>query len=359
MKRTLLLLVIILNPIIALTQTASDYFPSSSGYIWYYERTILDSNNNSIPGSETYRVDSFSVVQNYFGLSANYVPSKRNLLNVNQTGPYSDTSFFNFQGSSAYQYTDLTRGLDTITFLDTSGLLGFISSFNGWYNTYRFASNVGQQYTIFTKDTTLNIAGEVVPIRVSYTGKRLNDENVQTVQGNLPAKKFLLTASLYYLLTFPPLPPIPVEILSRDDTVWVSSGKWMIKEVVPSVEVDLTGFSIPVQFTVPGETYELTNGPVNIINYSSNIPDKYSLEQNYPNPFNPTTSIKFSLPETGFVSLRVINIAGQEVSSLIKGEQKAGTYEVIFNGSNLSSGVYFYTIEANGYNQTKKMTLIK
>lgn len=359
MKRILILIAILLNPLIAISQTASTYFPSNPGYIWYYERTVLDSNNNSIPGSETYRIDSFSVVQNYSGLLANYVPSKRNLLTVSQPGPYNDTSFFNFQGSNAFQYTDLTRGLDTITFLDTSGLLGFIASLNGWYNTYRFASNVGQEYTIFTKDTTLNIAGEVVPIRVSYTGRRLNDENVQTIQGNLSAKKFLLTATLYYLLSFPPLPPIPVEILSRDDTVWVSSGKWMIKEVVPSVEVDLTSFGIPVQFTVPGETYELTNGPVNIINYSSNVPVRYSLEQNYPNPFNPTTSIKFSLPESSIVSLRVVNIAGQEVANLIKGEQRAGTYEVVFDGANLTSGVYFYILEAKDYTQTRKMTLIK
>ncbi len=359
MKRILIFIAILLNPLIAISQTASTYFPSNPGYIWYYERVILDSNNNSIPGSETYRVDSFSVTQNYIGLSANYVPSKRNLLSVNQTGPYSDTSFFNFQGSNGYQYTDLTRGLDTITFLDTSGLLGFIASFNGWYNTYRFASNVGQEYTIFTKDTTITFGGDNYPIRITYTGERLNDENVQTIQGNLPAKKFLLTAALYYLLSFPPLPPIPVEVLSREDTVWVSSGKWMIKEVIPSVEVDFTSFGIPVQFFVPGERYELTNGPVNIINYTSNNPDKYSLEQNYPNPFNPTTSIKFSLPESGIVSLRVVNIAGQEIANLVDGEQRAGTYEVVFNGAKLTSGVYFYVLETKDYTQTRKMTLIK
>lgn len=341
------------------SQTASQYFPVNPGYIWYYESTILDSNNNPMAGTTTYRVDSFSVVQNYFGLNANFVPSKRNLTSVTQPGPYTDTSFFNFQGSNGWQYADLTRGLDTISFLDTSGLINLISSFNGWYNTYRFASPAGQEYTIFTKDTTITFQSQSFPLRITYTGKRLNDENVQTVLGNLPSKKFLLTASLYYLLSFPPLPPIPIEVLSREDTVWVSEGKWMIKEVIASTNVDLSNFGFPVEFSVPGESLILTNGPTGIVNYSSEIPEKYSLGQNYPNPFNPSTTIRYSIPESGFVSLKVYDVSGKEIYSLVKQEQRAGTYEYQFNASNLTSGVYFYTIQTPNFTQTNKMTLVK
>lgn len=341
------------------SQTASQYFPATPGYIWYYESNLLDSNGNQIPGSTTFRVDSFSVVQNYLGMNASYVPSKRNLSSVTQGGPYNDSSFFNFQGSNTWQYVDVTRGLDSIIFLDTSGFINFLSQFNSWYSVYRFASGVNTSYTLFTKDTTIIIQSQSLPVRITYAGKRLNDENVQTVQGNLPAKKFLLTATIYYLLSFPPLPPIPIEVLSRDDTVWVSLNRWMIKEIIAPINVDLNNLGVPVTFSIPGESLVLTNGPVGIINYTNEIPDRYSLRQNYPNPFNPSTKLKYSLPENGFVSLKIYDMAGKEVMTLINGEQKAGTYELQFNGSNLTSGVYLYKLETESFTQTKKMTLVK
>jgi len=89
------------------------------------------------------------------------------------------------------------------------------------------------------------------------------------------------------------------------------------------------------------------------------IPTKFALEQNYPNPFNPTTKIRYSIPETGFVSLKVFNILGSQVATLISQNQKAGNYEVEFNAQNLPSGIYFYTLESNNVVLTKKMLLVK
>lgn len=334
------------------SQTASDYFPTTQGFKWYFETIVLDSNGNPVPGSLRYRADSFSVVQNYNGLSAHYVPSRRNMMNISDPGPFTDTSFINFQGSNAWQYVDVTRGLDSITFLDTSGLINFIASFNKWYSVYRFANAVNQNYTIFTKDTTITFNSQSFPVRIAYTGRRLNDE--------LSAKKFVLTASLHYLLELPPpLPPIPIEVLSRKDTVWLKQNLWMIKEVIPPTTVDLTQFSVPVSFTIPGESILNVPPPVGIVNYNSEIPDGYSLGQNYPNPFNPSTKIKYSLPESGFVSLKIYDLSGKEAVTLISQEQPAGTYELKFDASDLSSGVYFYTLETSSFTQTKKMTLIK
>lgn len=333
------------------SQTASSYFPSNQGFKWTYLTVQLDSNNNPVGSTYRFRVDSFSVVQNYNGLSAHYVPSKRNLTNIFDPGPYTDTNFYNFQGSNGWQYVDVTRGLDSITFLDTSGLLNFIASFNKWYSVYRFASPVNQNYTIFTKDTTITFNSQSFPIRIAYTGRRLNDE--------FNSKKFLLTASLHYLLTIPPLPPIPIEVLSRENTVWLQTGSWMGREITLSTNVDLTPFSIPVSFYIPGERIELQSGPQGIVNYNSEIPDGYSLEQNYPNPFNPATTIKYSLRESGYVELKVYNTTGMEISTLISGEQQAGTYELQFNASGLTSGVYFYTLKTESFTQTRKMSLIK
>jgi photosystem II stability/assembly factor-like uncharacterized protein len=92
---------------------------------------------------------------------------------------------------------------------------------------------------------------------------------------------------------------------------------------------------------------------------NNEIPSKYTLEQNYPNPFNPTTVIKYDLPESGFVSLKVYDILGREVQTLVNGNKIKGTYEVSFNGSNLASGVYLYKLKAGNYISIKKMMLIK
>jgi len=89
-------------------------------------------------------------------------------------------------------------------------------------------------------------------------------------------------------------------------------------------------------------------------------PQTYLLEQNFPNPFNPSTLIRFSVPEQGLVTLKVYNLIGEEVATLVNGELTSGTYEVDFRGTEYSSGIYFYTLTAdNTYIATKKMILLK
>jgi len=85
----------------------------------------------------------------------------------------------------------------------------------------------------------------------------------------------------------------------------------------------------------------------------------YQLSQNYPNPFNPTTTINFSVPEQGYVTLKVYDILGREVMNLLSGQKNAGNYSVMFDASKLGSGVYFYTLSAKNYLATKKMMLLK
>jgi hypothetical protein len=96
-----------------------------------------------------------------------------------------------------------------------------------------------------------------------------------------------------------------------------------------------------------------------ISNNTGNVPENYALSQNYPNPFNPSTKINFSLPKSGMVDLRVYDVLGREVAVLVNGMTQAGTNSVDFNASELSSGVYFYTLRAGDFTNTKKMLLIK
>ena len=86
---------------------------------------------------------------------------------------------------------------------------------------------------------------------------------------------------------------------------------------------------------------------------------QYSLSQNYPNPFNPTTIIKWQQPEVGFVTLKIYDVLGNEVASLVNEELTVGKHETVFNASRFSSGVYFYQLKAGSYIETKKMILIK
>jgi hypothetical protein len=91
-----------------------------------------------------------------------------------------------------------------------------------------------------------------------------------------------------------------------------------------------------------------------------NNPGAYSLNQNYPNPFNPGTVISYNLPENNFVMLKIFNVLGEEAATLVNEKQNAGTYKIDFNGSELSSGIYFYSLFAGGnIVDTKKMFLVK
>jgi fibronectin type 3 domain-containing protein len=89
------------------------------------------------------------------------------------------------------------------------------------------------------------------------------------------------------------------------------------------------------------------------------IPTEYALKQNYPNPFNPTTMIKFAIPEASQVKLAIYDVTGREVGLLVNEQMAAGTYSVDWNAVNLSTGIYFYRIEAGSFVNVKKMILIK
>ncbi len=104
--------------------------------------------------------------------------------------------------------------------------------------------------------------------------------------------------------------------------------------------------------------------PVGVEDNGSDYPNEFALSQNYPNPFNPTTTIKYSIPidsrnEIGYVRLIIYDILGREIKTLVSEKQKPGNYEVEFDGSKLTSGIYFYRLQYADYVETKKMLMIK
>jgi len=89
------------------------------------------------------------------------------------------------------------------------------------------------------------------------------------------------------------------------------------------------------------------------------LPVKFELAQNYPNPFNPVTSIRYSVPRQSFVLIRIYDLLGREVKTLVSEMRSTGNYEVEFNASYLASGIYFYRMESGDFTDVKKLVLLK
>lgn len=98
---------------------------------------------------------------------------------------------------------------------------------------------------------------------------------------------------------------------------------------------------------------------INIFNYGNYIPENFILYQNYPNPFNPVTNLRFGISESGFVSLKVYDSQGRKVATLVNEVIPSGNYNVSFNGTNLSSGIYYYQLTSGKFTETRKMILLK
>jgi len=101
------------------------------------------------------------------------------------------------------------------------------------------------------------------------------------------------------------------------------------------------------------------SGAATTVEEELNNPKEFYLTQNYPNPFNPLTKVNYQIPELSFATLRVYNVLGNEIATLVNEEKPIGSYEVEFNATGLPSGIYFYRLKAGSFFETKKMVLMK
>jgi hypothetical protein len=190
------------------------------------------------------------------------------------------------------------------------------------------------------------------------------------------------------------MPPVPVELISFNASVnngivelsWITaselnnSGFYIERQRIKNSDWQSVGF-VPGNGTTnekyyyhfsdePGSTgkylyrlrqlnYDGTSDYSNFIEVEVLQYMKFALKQNYPNPFNPVTNFVYSIPSDEFVTLKIFNLLGSEIAVLISEPQTSGTYSVSFNGGELSSGVYFYTLTAGTFRETKKMILNK
>jgi hypothetical protein len=150
---------------------------------------------------------------------------------------------------------------------------------------------------------------------------RLNLFSTYYIQGNLESAGNELSS-------------IPKEYSDNDE---VKFAKWLLSKSLDSESYPDPKFNAKIE----------------------SVPDKYELSQNYPNPFNPATTITYQIPEDGLVTLKIYDILGREVKTLVNEQKTTGMYEISFDASNLVSGVYIYKLQVNDLISSKKMMLLK
>ena len=138
---------------------------------------------------------------------------------------------------------------------------------------------------------------------------------------------------------------------------WSSMNSGLIVNDIYTLFIDSQGFLLAG--SAGNGIYKSINSVLDSSEDENNTPNKFFLYQNYPNPFNPSTKIKYSIPHSSFVTLKVYDLLGKEVAILVNEEKPVGYYEIEFNGNNLSSGIYFYSMETGNFSDTKKLILIK
>ncbi|HTK81197.1 MAG TPA: T9SS type A sorting domain-containing protein, partial [Bacteroidota bacterium] len=143
------------------------------------------------------------------------------------------------------------------------------------------------------------------------------------------------------------------------DSLRPTRGYWVKANSSGSLVVTSSGASPSNRIRIV-PTAELPPPPPGMVmDHTAPVPTEYALGQNYPNPFNPTTVISFALPKTGLVTLKVFNVLGQGVATLVNGIADAGYHSVTLNASELPSGLYFYRLSADTFVDTKKLLLMK
>ncbi|HEX9253539.1 MAG TPA: T9SS type A sorting domain-containing protein [Ignavibacteriaceae bacterium] len=358
-----ILLALICQSILA--QTASAYFPSQAGYKWSYESIPLDSLNNPVNSQKFFSIDSFAVVTPFNGKNSNVVLSKTGPEITINFQPFLDTSYYSFESSNGFEYFDPKSVYDLLGNVDTTLGINFINFFNsleGWYPYYRFASANNVEYQVFKKDTAVTVNSVAATIRFELIGKKLADETINTAIGNFLCKKFVMEVRISYLL----LNIFPVKLFGVEDSLWFAPDNWKVRSFIPATNVDLSILGIPA-FYIPGlETNIIT--PITNLGSEINAINNFELYQNYPNPFNPSTIIQYALGSREFVQLKVFDVLGNELATLVDEEKPAGNYEVEFTVSKfadgrsrpaIASGVYYYQLKVGNLTQSKKMILIK
>lgn len=275
-------------------------------------------------------------------------------------------------------------GHNYVTDTDTLGRYTLSDLLPGWYVV--LALPVGNFAPAFYNSGTQSIGWQKAT-RIQITGNAVSDINIYThpvnrstggitaISGHVGVKGGPANAVTAAGLSGAMIYAVAITGEVAGYGISDASGNFLVNGLAPgtySVLFDKPGYSTTTNATA-SPTYDLTGRPItSTVSFTASqvtavptqqqtpaLPAAYMLEQNFPNPFNPATTIRYALPEAGFVTLRVFNILGQEVMTLVNAQQTAGTFQVTFDAGRLASGIYIYQLQAGSTIETKKMMLVK
>jgi len=335
----------------------------SSGIGWdYYNATEhwCAQVNGDKWGIGIYNPSCVKFAGGYVNLGSNsftrFSPLNVGLLDKNSTYEYEyDLIVGSLDEIRQYVYSSAGEKPDTALAAEWN----FNSTSEGWYSSNN--GNTSSADSVLT----LNITGKNSAVSSPY-GLNINTETYKFVQVTFKNNTASTEASLSWFtnmdIDLPESNTVKFAVIPNDTayttyTINLSNndawyGRIEQLQVVPASELESGNISIEkVNFASDVTAVEDNNKTV--------VPTVYSLSQNYPNPFNPATVINYTIPKSGMVTLKVYNILGVEVASLVNKEQTAGSYTVRFNASELASGVYLYKLQSGSYTMSKKMLLLK
>jgi hypothetical protein len=254
-----------------------------------------------------------------------------------------DAQFYGFGMSATSRYTYTINGGSSWTFQNLSVTGTF---------TPGAAYNTNKMNGIFASSTSLPNIGRVT----GGPGSSMSTVNTGAGPTGLCVMRYVPNSNICFLSAASGTNGIKISL--DNGATWTqmtTAGLTGWNDI--SVTVD--GSNI-VAYAVAGDgsVIKLVT-PVGINPINNEIPSKFILEQNYPNPFNPSTVVKYSVPKDAYVTLKVFNSVGQEVKTIVSENQAAGNYQQIIDLDGFSSGVYFYSIVAGDFKDTKKMILVK
>jgi type IX secretion system substrate protein len=215
-----------------------------------------------------------------------------------------------------------------------------------------FAASSDKQYLIAASNTSLpNIA------RSTNGGLSFSTVNIGLSMGGYCTMKWVYGTSICYLSSGTGAAGCIARSTDNGAT-WQQIATASITGITHMELVYVGG--VVYGYAVAGDGSVIGGvNPVGIDPNNQNVPSEYSLEQNYPNPFNPTTTIKYSIPQASHVTLKIYDMLGNEVMSVVNENQTVGNYVETIDASSLSSGVYFYKLTAGTFTESKKMSVVK
>jgi len=302
-------------------------------------------------------------------------PTAHNIIDNYLAGPNGDKISYIYY-HMVYPYSDDQLYIDSMEDSDArDNYYNPVSATpQGWFDGIHQGSSSGWAATLD------NLVGTQSPLKIILSGTRnttrfnISAELTRTgnIEDNDLAIYFIAVEDLYYdgRNTVSNHKHVMRKMLPTPDGQSFSINLNETKEIPLTINLDPLWDSDSLSVVVfvqsaasktiyQSETISYSDLTVTSVGNNDELPTEFVLEQNYPNPFNPSTNIQFAIPQSSFVTLEVFNAIGESVGVLVSEELNAGTYNYDWNASNLTSGIYFYTIQAGEFVETKKMLLVK